>query len=104
MAYTGLDTPFLLYFSRLLKRTFLRLFKKGEQCAPGCDEHISGALFSRKSILWWAITQHRPYQRREIERLKVQGVHVGGKMRRIGGWGNELNEWKRAVEEMVRNK
>ncbi|KAL5492140.1 hypothetical protein ACEPAI_3587 [Sanghuangporus weigelae] len=97
-----LDPPFLLYFSRLLKRTFLRLFRRREPCAPGCDERISEALFSRKSILWWAITQHRPVQRKQAELFKVDGVHVGGKMRRIGGWGRELEEWKRAVSVMVK--
>ena len=100
----GLDTPFLLYFSRLIRRTFLRLIGKVEPCAPGCKEHIYGALCSSNSILWWAITNHKPYKRLQAEMMKIRGVHIGGDMRRIGGWGKELEDWKYAVREMVRTK
>ncbi|EJD07312.1 uncharacterized protein FOMMEDRAFT_16011 [Fomitiporia mediterranea MF3/22] len=99
-----LDTPFLLYFPRLLKRTFLRLFRITDSCAPGCDERFSEVFFSRDSIIWWSITNHIPVKRRCAERLRVEGVHMGGRMRRIGGWGAELEEWKRDVRELIKGK
>ena len=100
----GPDPPFLLYFPCLLKRTFLRLFRLGDPCAPGCDERVSEVFFSRQSILWWAITNHRPVRLREAAHLEIEGVRLGGKMRRIGGWGSELEEWKQTVSVMVNSK
>lgn len=76
LSYTGLDTPFLFYFPRLIKRTFLRLFHRREPCAPGCDERASETFFSRKSILWWAITNHLPFQRREAARFQRSSVDL----------------------------
>ena len=48
------------------------------------------------------LTQHSVVRKREAERYRIDGVHVGGKRRRIGGWGGELAAWKREVQEMVR--
>lgn len=98
--HVGLDTPFLLYFPRLVKRTLLRLVDLEVPCAPGCEETFRNIFLSRNSILWFAITNHIPLKRRETERLRTRGVHTGGIARRIGGWGNELNAWKRRVQEL----
>lgn len=98
--HVGLDTPFLLYFPRLVKRTLLRLVGLEVPCAPGCEETFRNIFLSRESILWFAITNHIPLKRRETKRLRTKGVHTGGIARRIGGWGNELNAWKRRVQEL----
>ncbi|KAL4062536.1 hypothetical protein J3A83DRAFT_4394860 [Scleroderma citrinum] len=98
-----LDPPFLLYFPRLVVRTFLRLIGHVDGCAPGCSETLA-SIFLPQSILYWAITNHRVLQCRERENMKKWGIHVGGNMRRIGGWGMELKAWKQAVLEMVKRK
>ncbi|GJE92828.1 AAA domain-containing protein [Phanerochaete sordida] len=96
-----LDPPLLLYFPRLCARTLGRLLGVVPPCSPGCPERWTEAFFSRESILWWCLTQHWPARKREQERFRLEGIHVGGKMRRIGGWGRELSEWKLAVEAMI---
>ncbi|KIJ65458.1 hypothetical protein HYDPIDRAFT_130633 [Hydnomerulius pinastri MD-312] len=100
-----LDPPFLLYFPRLLMRTFWRLIRRADGCAPGCVEGPVDVFLSKEnSIIYWAVTQHRPVRRREAENLKNWAIEVGGIMRRIGGWGGELRAWKQAVAEMVREQ
>lgn len=98
-----LDPPFLLYFPRLVVRTLQRLIGLKDGCAPACGETLADVLLSKeKSILYWAITNHSTVGRRESENLQRWGVHLGGNMRRIGGWGTELRAWKQAVVAMVR--
>ncbi|KAI6112948.1 hypothetical protein F5141DRAFT_1214264 [Pisolithus sp. B1] len=98
-----LDPPFLLYFPRLVMRTLQRLIGVKNNCAPGCSETLTDVFLSKEnSILYWAITHHSTVRRRESENLQRWGVHAGGNMRRIGGWGAELRAWKRAVVAMVR--
>lgn len=99
-----LDPPFLLYFPRLVVRTFLRLFGRVDGCAPGCNESLANVFLPKTSIIWWTITHHRVVRCREGDNLKKWGIHIGGNMRRIGGWGSELNTWKHAVSEMVKSK
>ena len=41
-------------------------------------------------------------RKREAEKYRIEGVHVGGKRRRIGGWGSELAAWKRDVQTMAK--
>ncbi len=98
---TGLDPPLVLYFPRVILRTFRRMLKLDPPCSPGCEETIRGVFFSRESILWWCLTNHRFARKRERERLRTQGIHVGGTYRRIGGWGGELEAWKKSVRDMV---
>ncbi|KAI6149612.1 hypothetical protein BKA82DRAFT_4131328 [Pisolithus tinctorius] len=98
-----LDPPFVLYFARLVVRTLQRLFGLKDNCAPGCSETLAHVFLSKEeSILYWAITHHSVVRRRESENLQRWGVHVGGNMRRIGGWGTELKLWKQAVVDMVK--
>ncbi|KAI0708930.1 AAA domain-containing protein [Cerioporus squamosus] len=96
-----LDPPLVLYFPRLCWRTFLRLFWLAPQCSQGCEESLRKVFFSRDSIIWWCLTNHSVARKREGERYRVDGLHVGGKCRRLGGWGGELAAWKQAVREMV---
>ncbi|KAK0451423.1 AAA domain-containing protein [Desarmillaria tabescens] len=58
-----LDPPFLLYFPRVLVRTFLRLFGLGTPCSPGCRESFREVFFSRNSILCWCWWEHRVHSR-----------------------------------------
>ncbi|KAI6023361.1 hypothetical protein EDC04DRAFT_2727374 [Pisolithus marmoratus] len=98
-----LDPPFLLYFPRLIVRTLQRLIGLKDNCAPGCGETLKNIFLSKEnSILYWAITHHTIVRRRESENLQRWGVHTGGNMRRIGGWGAELKAWKQAVVAMVK--
>ncbi|KAI0266952.1 hypothetical protein BC834DRAFT_822774 [Gloeopeniophorella convolvens] len=99
-----LDPPLFLYFPRLCLRTLWRLLRVQEQCAADCPERFGRTFFSRDSIIWWCITQHSASRRIYGPRLLTDGIHVGGKMRRIGGCGNELKEWKEDVREMARSQ
>ena len=94
----GLDPPLVLYFPRVCLRTLLRLLRVVPPCSPGCEESFREVFFSSDSILWWCLSQHWRARKREMERFRREGIHVGGKMRRISGWGRELSEWKLAVE------
>ncbi|KAG6330607.1 hypothetical protein ID866_8480, partial [Astraeus odoratus] len=100
-----LDPPFLLYFPRLIIRTILRMVGYVDGCAPGCFETPRDVFFSKKdSILYRAIRYHYIVHRREGENLKRWGIQVGGNMRRIGGWGTELELWKLAIVRMMENR
>ncbi|RDX55237.1 hypothetical protein OH76DRAFT_1452908 [Lentinus brumalis] len=96
-----LDPPLLLYFPRLCWRTFLRLLGFVPPCTTGCEESLWDVFFSRESIIWWTLGAHGRVRKREAERYRVDGVHVGGKCRRLGGWGGELEAWKQAVRGMA---
>ncbi|KAK0488033.1 AAA domain-containing protein [Armillaria luteobubalina] len=104
-----LDPPFLLYFPRVLVRTFLRLIGLETPCSPGCKESFREVLFSRNSILCWCWCDHRVHRERGGNRMKEIGLGVGSdvenqRMRRLGGWGKELSEWIKRVESMVRGR
>lgn len=74
-------------------------------CSSGCEEMAREVFFSRDSILWWAITQHLRVKRRWAGRVGAgEDVRDGGKVRRIGGWGDELRKWKSEVEEMKKGE
>ncbi|KAI1794236.1 AAA domain-containing protein [Ganoderma leucocontextum] len=96
-----LDPPLILYFPRLVYRTFLRLFRLAPPCSTGCEERASEVFLSRESIIWWCLTHHAIVRKHEAERYHTDGVHVGGKRRRIGGWGRELTVWKQEVQETI---
>ncbi|KIM90781.1 hypothetical protein PILCRDRAFT_811259 [Piloderma croceum F 1598] len=95
-----LDPPLLLYLPRICIRTFLRILSRSPPCSPGCQESI-GRMFSSDSIVWWCITNHSTMRKRETEKMRELGIHNGGIMRRIGGWGHELWQWKRQVQEVI---
>ncbi|KAJ7779161.1 AAA domain-containing protein [Mycena metata] len=104
-----LDPPLALYLPRLIWRTFLRLFRLREPCSPDCPEQVSEVFFSKESIIWWCITQHRPARVRERARMAQIGFGVGSniqgqKMRRLGGWGGELRAWFSDVRRMLQNE
>ncbi|PPR07253.1 hypothetical protein CVT26_012511 [Gymnopilus dilepis] len=103
-----LDPPLLLYYPRLITRTFLRLVGLAEPCIPGCFESFSDVFLSRDSIIWWTIRYH--WEDRRRNQAKLDEVHLASedrrrvshpRMRRIGGWGRDLKEWLRSVEMLV---
>ncbi|KAH6891584.1 hypothetical protein BKA70DRAFT_1537935 [Coprinopsis sp. MPI-PUGE-AT-0042] len=99
-----LDPPLLLYFPRLLLRTFLRLFGLQAPCSPGCDESFSEAFFSKDSIILWCLTHHRSEREKNTIRMREVGLNSGSninhrRMRRIGGWGGEYKRWMEEVEK-----
>ncbi|KAJ7866938.1 hypothetical protein B0H14DRAFT_2347198, partial [Mycena olivaceomarginata] len=104
-----LDPPLALYLPRIIWRTFLRLLRLEALCSPDCPEMLSEVLFSKESIVWWCITQHRPVRDRENARMAKIGFGIGSdvdgqKMRRIGGWGGELLAWIGEVKCMLRRE
>ncbi|KAJ7256210.1 hypothetical protein B0H12DRAFT_1112790 [Mycena haematopus] len=103
-----LDPPLALYLPRIIWRTFLRLLRLEAPCSPGCPEKIF-EVFSKKSIVWWCITQHSFVRKRETARMALIGLGIGSdvegqKMRRLGGWGKELREWFGNVERMLQRE
>ncbi|OBZ70750.1 hypothetical protein A0H81_09312 [Grifola frondosa] len=96
-----LDPPLVQYLPRLCLRTLLRLFGLAPPCSPGCDESVRD-VFSRNGIVWWCVSQHWRVRKVQTERMRADGVHVGGKRRRIGGWGGELVVWKQSVRQAIR--
>lgn len=102
MTAPGLDPPLALYLPRLCVRTLARLLRLAPPCCPGCPERWTEVFCSRESIVWWCLTHHASVRRREQARFRTEGLHVGGPMRRLGGWGGELEQWKRAVDDMLR--
>ncbi|KAI0044405.1 hypothetical protein FA95DRAFT_1608567 [Auriscalpium vulgare] len=96
-----LAPPLALYLPRLCVRTFLRLVRARPPCSPGCEERAR-EVFSRDSIVWLCVSQHWRKRRRYGQQMGVQGVQVGGTMRRLGGWGAEQRAWVQSVRDMVR--
>ena len=102
----GLDPPLLLYFPRLVIRTLLRLFGLRPPCAPGCEERFGGVFFSKDSIIWWCLSNHWINRKRNQDLMQRIGLGTGReverrRMRRIGGWGSELEQWLSDVQKMV---
>lgn len=105
-SHVGLEPPLLLYFPRLVIRTFLRLFRRRPPCAPGCEEDVGGVFFSKESIIWWCISNHWVNRARNKKRMQEIGLGIGNnverrRMRKIGGWGSELKRWLSDVQKMV---
>jgi len=97
-----LDPPFLLYFPRLLWRTFNRLVGVDPPCTPGCDEDWRRVFFSKDSIIWWCITHHSSV-RCKYERI-CEPVENGGKWRRLGGWGGDFRRWWDGLELIAKSR
>lgn len=108
-AMPGLDPPLLLYFPRIFVRTIKRWWGLQELCSPGCGETFRDIFLSRTSILWWCLSHHFVVRRRCEKMMGRIGIGAGPNpkttcMRRIGGWGRELESWLQEVDIMVRKK
>lgn len=96
-----LDPPFILYFPRICLRTFARLVGYGKPCSPGCDESWRDVFsLGEKSILWWSWTRHDTCRVRYQVEMANEESRV--KIRRLGGWGRELEDWIKDIQEMIR--
>ncbi|KAF9269359.1 hypothetical protein L218DRAFT_915374 [Marasmius fiardii PR-910] len=99
-----LDPPLILYFPRILIRTFRRLFGQEATCSPGCPETFREVFLSKESILWWCLSQHRLTRKKWEGQLLIMGLGVENvpvenqKLRRIKGWGSELGKWLESVK------
>ncbi|KAJ7018170.1 AAA domain-containing protein [Mycena alexandri] len=104
-----LDPPLVLYFPRIVLRTFRRLLGREAPCSPGCPERFQEVFFSRESMILWCLTHHGLVRRREGARMAQIGFGIGvnvegQKMRRFGGWGEALRSWLRDVQAMVQSR
>ncbi|KIK55626.1 hypothetical protein GYMLUDRAFT_833154 [Collybiopsis luxurians FD-317 M1] len=102
-----LNPPLLLYFPRIAFRTFLRLVGLHPPCRPGCPETIREVFFSKDSIIWWCLSQHRVNIKRNSALMKIWGLGMGSrarKMRRLDGWGAETRNWLENVRELARSQ
>lgn len=84
----------------------MRIFRLCPPCAPGCEERVGEAFFSKESIIWWCISNHWINRQRNQNRMQQIGLGIGSeverrRMRRIGGWGSELKRWLSEVQMMV---
>jgi hypothetical protein len=93
----------MLYFTRLIRRTFRRIRGTESQCAPGCRETWKGVFLRRDSILWWGIRHHWPVKRRLESAYAESNEKKGPKWRRLGGWGSEAREWFASVEKLSKS-
>jgi adenylate kinase family enzyme len=64
-----LDLPMHVWLPRLVRRTFRRVVRR-ERLWNGNRESLRTALFSRDSILVWALRWYRPRRRRYPARLR----------------------------------
>ncbi|KAJ6589451.1 hypothetical protein B0H19DRAFT_1103889 [Mycena capillaripes] len=104
-----LDPPLVLYFPRIIVRTFRRLLGLEPPCSPGCPETFREVFFSRESMILWCLTHHALVRRRERVRMGQIGLGVGvnvkgQKMRRLGGWGGTLRAWLEEVRSMIQRR
>ncbi|KAJ6482703.1 hypothetical protein C8R45DRAFT_1215416 [Mycena sanguinolenta] len=104
-----LDPPLALTLPRVIWRTFLRLLRLKEPCSPGCHEMLSEVFFSKESIVWWCITHHGVVRERQTAKMARIGLGIGSdvegqKMRRLGGWGEELRVWFEDVKRMLQRE
>jgi hypothetical protein len=87
-----------------------RLFGVGKPSSPGCDETWTAVFASKESILWYCLTTHFRVKGKMRANIARFGVYEGSevdtskrKSRRIGGWGSQLKEWLKAIDDMVRS-
>lgn len=107
--HIGLDPPLIYYLPRIVKRTLYRIFGWQEPCAQGCTETFSSVFLSKDSIIWWCLTHHLSIRAWYQGYMTKIGLGVGTdinrrRMRRIGGWGSELQKWIADVQVLAKSK
>ncbi|KAF8518260.1 hypothetical protein BU17DRAFT_48834, partial [Hysterangium stoloniferum] len=94
-----MDPPFILYFPRLILRTFSRLLGWTPPCSPGCGENLRTILtMGKQSILWFAWTQHLPQRAFYTSRMHTDEALSKGTWVRLEGWGSKSREWLSKIE------
>ena len=63
-----LDLPVRVWLPRLVRRTLGRVIRR-EELWNGNRETVRNFLFSRDSLLWYALRNHRRHRRVSLERL-----------------------------------
>ena len=98
-----LDPPALLYWPRLIRRTFWRLLRLNPagDLPEGCYETIGNVFFNSNSIIWWMIKGHWRLRKRYARLLEGDNAENGGKIRRIGGWGMQFRVWWAGVKALA---
>ncbi|KIJ65459.1 hypothetical protein HYDPIDRAFT_174910 [Hydnomerulius pinastri MD-312] len=99
-----LDPPLVLYFPRLVWRTVLRIMRLAPDCSEGCRESFVNAFLTRGGIVYLCLGNHAVARRKNQDLMLTNSLQAGGNMRRMGGWGGELSEWIKEVEELVRGR
>lgn len=84
------DLPFRVTFPRIVARSVRRAIRR-EPCCNGNYESLARLLFRRDSLLWWAISMHRP-RRRELEESCSGSPHVRLRSQR------EIDRWLTSLQ------
>ncbi|MFQ5844202.1 MAG: adenylate kinase, partial [Planctomycetota bacterium] len=83
--FVWLDLPLTVTFPRLVRRCFVRSWRR-QSCCNGNVETLRGAFLHPDSILLWALTSHRRHQRQLTEEL-ARRPHVRLRSRReVARW------------------
>ncbi|KAF8520589.1 hypothetical protein BU17DRAFT_46471 [Hysterangium stoloniferum] len=94
-----MDPPFILYFPRLILRTFSRSLGWGPPCSPGCRENFRKFLtWGEESVLWWAWTHHLPKRVFYCRQMQTDDAHSERKWVRLEGRGSQSREWLSRIE------
>jgi adenylate kinase family enzyme len=103
---SGIDTlvwihlPFGTSFWRLLKRTVSGGIRRTQHYPPdGPRESLTLSFFSKRSILWWSISMHRPWTQATGERIADLRPEVRAYELRSP---REVEAFVRAVEAQAR--
>ncbi len=80
-----IDLPLRIWLPRLVRRTARRVIRR-EELWNGNRETLRGALFSRDSVLWYALQNHRRRRRVYPERLAPYDVVRLRSPREVDAW------------------
>jgi adenylate kinase family enzyme len=80
-----IDLPSRIWLPRLVRRTARRVIRR-EELWNGNRETLRGALFSRDSVLWYALQNHRRRRRVYPERLAPYDVVRLRSPREVDAW------------------
>jgi adenylate kinase family enzyme len=81
-----IDLPLRVTISRLLVRTFDRLWNRRELW-NGNRESLRGAFWGKESLFWWAVQKHREY-RRTLPALFAGPQYAGTRVERLRSSGD----------------
>ena len=91
-------------FSASLSNSAFLHFRTAAQFAvpaAGARPHCSLELPQMSHDSYRCLSRHWLVRKRQAALYAIDGIHIGGKVRRIGGWGGELAAWKRDVKALL---